>query len=272
MTIQKIIRSLMLALFLISGNLSAQDTDITRHQIYGHRDGMAMFYDVEVPANANGLGIVLIVSGGFVSGEDNLNIIEPFWNILLENGYTLFQIYHPAHPVYRIPDAFAALKIGVQHIQDNSAQFDVDSERLGIFGVSTGGFLSLLLGMSVEADERSAYDFKAIVAMMPPVDVLDVDFDAELFGARYLDFDPALYSIVSPINYVSADDPPTLLIHGTTDQAVPYERTSVRMQSLLEEAGVKNRLVSVDAGHEIFPEPYLSEAHSAILEWFERHL
>jgi len=266
------ILSLTLTIFLTIGNLYAQDTTISRHHIYGHRDGMAMYYDVEVPENANGLGVVFIVSGGFVSGEENLTISKPFWNVMLENGYTLFQIYHPAHPVYRIPDAFDALTLGVQHIRDNSESFDVDNERLGIFGISTGGFLSLLVGMSVDSIERNESDFKAIIAMMPPVDVEDVDFDAELFGARYLDFDPALYSVVSPVNYVTPDDPPTLLIHGRNDQAVPYARTSVRMKSLLDEAGVKNRLVSVDAGHEIFPEPYLSESHSAVLEWLAEHL
>jgi len=256
--------SLVLTIFLTTGSVYAQDTAISRHQIYGHRDGMAMFYDVEQPSNANGLGVVLIVSGGFVSGQDNLDIIEPFWNVLLKDGYTLFQIYHPAHPTYRIPDAFAALQTGVQHIHDNSAKFNVDGERLGVFGVSTGGFLALLLGMSAEVP----IDFKAIVAMMPPVDVLDTDFDAELFGARYLDFDPQLYAEVSPVNHVTPDDPPTLLIRGTNDQAVPYERTSVRMQALLNEANVENKLLSVDAGHEVFPEPILSEAHQAILEWF----
>lgn len=264
--------SFLVFLLSVTSNLFGVETEITRHQVYGHRDGMALYYDVETPAEANGLGIVLVVSGGFVSGEDNLTISKPFWNVLLENGYTLFQIYHPAMPVYRIPDAFDALKVGVQHIKANSESFGVNNERLGIIGISSGGHLALLLGMSVEAAARSATDFNAIVALMPIVDVNDTALEEELFGARFLDFDPALIPVVSPVNYVSPDDPPTLLIHGTRDQAVNYEKNSVRMQALLNEAGVENKLLSVDAGHEVFPEPLLGETHSAILEWFERHL
>ncbi len=41
----------------------------------------------------------------------------------------------------------------------------------------------------------------------------------------------------SPINYVTPDFPPTLLIHGTKDELVPYDQ-SVRMYQALEKAGV----------------------------------
>lgn len=263
---------LILATLCSTESVSAQETSVTRHQVYGHKDGMAMYYDVEIPTKPNGLGIIFIVSGGFASGEDNLNITKPFWNVLLANGYTLFEIYHPAYPAYRIPDIFNALKIGVQHIQDNSKTFRVDNTRLGIFGISSGGHLALLLSMSVESGERSERDIKAVVAMMAPVDIRDLSPEQEFFGARYLDFDPALIPAVSPVDYVSADDPPTLLINGTRDRVINFAQNGERMQSLLEEAGVENKLLPVDADHEIYPEPILSYAHSAIISWFANHL
>lgn len=231
-----------------------------------------MYYDVEKPSSSNGLGIVLVVSGGFVSGEDNLNMMRAFWEVLLTEGYTLFQLYHPAHPRYRIPDAFESLKLGVQHIRANADSFGVDGERLGIFGVSSGGFFSLLLGLSSDSREHSAPSFAAIVALMPLVDVHDRAFDTELFGVHYRDFDPELYAGVSPINYVSSADPPTLLIHGSRDAAVSFEANSGRMKTLLDDAGVQNRLLSVDAGHEVFPEPLLGAAQAAILDWLRQHL
>ncbi len=250
----------------------SQETAITAHQVYGYKDGMAMYYDVEAPLEPNGKGIILIVSGGFVSGEDNLNIIRPFWKVLLEEGYTLFQLYHPAHPTYRIPTAFEALQSGIEHIKINSLKFGVDRNRLGLFGVSSGGFWSLLLGMSVDPEQRQYSDISAVVAMMPLIDINDPAFDTSLFGARFLDFDPALYDEVSPVNYVSADDPPVLLIHGTRDEAVDFQRNSLRMKGLLDEIGVENSLLEIDAGHEVFPEPHLSETHEAIIDWYRKHL
>jgi len=264
--------NLMFILLAWSSGAFAQNTRIIHDQIYGHRDGMAMYYDVEIPANPNGLGIIFVVSGGFVSGADNLNISRPFWTILLDAGYTLFEIYHPAMPTYRIPDAYNALQTGIQHIQEHSANFGVDNKRLGIFGIGSGGHLALLLGLSVNPEERTATDIKAIVALMPIVDVRNVDPDESLFGASHMDFDPELIPIVSPVDYVSPDDPPTLLIHGTQDQAVDFEQNSLRMQSLLDQNHVVNRLVQFDAGHEVFPQPYLDQMHAAILEWFELYL
>ncbi|MCG8412925.1 MAG: alpha/beta hydrolase [Pseudomonadales bacterium] len=263
---------LSISLIAISTLTCAQEITTTRHQVYGQKDGMAMYYDVVSPESPNGLGIVYIVSGGFLSGEDNLNITEPFWNVLLENGYTMFQIYHPAHPTYRLPDMFDALKLGVIHIKENSHHFGVDNQRLGVFGVSSGGHLALLMGLSVAPEDRSETDFKAIVAMMPLVDATDPVFDDELFGARHSDYDPALYPVVSPVTYVTPDDPPTMLIHGIHDRAVDFEQNSVRMQNLLNAAGVVNRVVPVEAGHEVFPEPMLSEAHTELLNWFNENL
>lgn len=262
----------MINSLLCSTMLLAQDTAVTKHQVYGYRDGMAMYYDVEAPLESNGKGIILIVSGGMVSGADSLNIIEPFWEVLLREGYTLFQIYHPAHPTYRIPDAYDALVLGVEHIKTNSLRFGIDRNRLGMFGVSTGGYLALLLSMAVDPEQRTYSDISAVVALMPLIDVEDPDFDTSLFGARYLDFDPSLYKAVSPINHVSSDDPPTLLIHGNRDAAVNFERNSLRMHQLLDEAGVENRLIEFDAGHEVFRGSQLSETHSAILEWYSKYL
>ena len=267
------IRTILFTISVLYVNsIYSQTTKVTEHQIYGYKDGMAMYYDVEQPEFQNGLGIVFIVSGGFLSGEDNLKVAAPFWNFLVENGYTLFQLYHPAHPTYRLPDMFESLKLGVEHIQENSNNFGVDNERLGIFGVSSGGHLALLLGLSPDPSKRESTDFKAIVSIMGLVDASDPVFDNELFGARPSDYDPALYPVVSPVSYVTPDDPPTLLVHGINDQAVDFEKNSVRMQSLLEDNRVVNSLFSVDAGHEVFKEPYLSQTHSKILEWFSEHL
>ena len=262
----------LLVAFILPTIAYSQQSEIIRHQIYGYRDGMAMYYDVEVPGNPNGLGIVLIVSGGFVSGEANLTISRPYWSILLDEGYTLFEIYHPAMPTYRIPDAFDALQQGVNHIQENSQIFNVDNERLGVLGISSGGLLALLLGMAIDPEKRSVVDFNAIVAIMPIVDVRNIDPDETLFGARQLDFDPDLVPLVSPVDHVSPDDPPTLLVHGTRDQAVNFEQNSLRMEKLLKEFNIENRLMAVDAGHEIFPQPQLDQTHSAIVSWFEDHL
>ncbi len=53
----------------------------------------------------------------------------------------------------------------------------------------------------------------------------------------------------SPVTYVSKDDPPFLLIHGTDDKIVPYAQSEILLKAL-SEAGVDAELVTIkDAGH-----------------------
>ncbi|HJT32837.1 MAG TPA: prolyl oligopeptidase family serine peptidase, partial [Pirellulales bacterium] len=51
----------------------------------------------------------------------------------------------------------------------------------------------------------------------------------------------------SPITYVSADDPPFLIVHGTEDPLVPYDQ-SERFYDALEQEGVEAIFVTVEGG------------------------
>ncbi|MEX0902504.1 MAG: alpha/beta hydrolase [Pseudohongiellaceae bacterium] len=263
---------LMFLVFLVAAmNTQAQEPSIAPYQVYGEKDGMAMYYDVVVPAESNGHGIILLVSGGWLSGDDNLNMIRPFWEVLLHRGYTLFQLYHPGMPTYKIPEAFEGVEAGVRHILENAGQYGIEEQKLGLIGVSSGGHLALLAAYTIEDDETE-FRLSTVVALMPPTDLEGGEFDVMLFGASPMDFDPALIPSLSPIEQVDPDDPPTLLIHGRNDEAVNYERNSVRLLEVLQNANVPSKLVSVDAGHEIYPQPIMSDVQNEFLTWFDTYL
>jgi dipeptidyl aminopeptidase/acylaminoacyl peptidase len=52
---------------------------------------------------------------------------------------------------------------------------------------------------------------------------------------------------VSPLNYVRADLPPILTIHGDADPTVPYQH-AVRLHQALEKAGVPNEILTIPGG------------------------
>ena len=73
----------------------------------------------------------------------------------------------------------------------------------------------------------------------------------------------------SPISYVSKDDPPFFIIHGTKDNVVPISQ-SERLQAELEKAGVKSLFVPVtDGGHGNFKN---GEVGARMRSFFEKHL
>jgi dipeptidyl aminopeptidase/acylaminoacyl peptidase len=76
---------------------------------------------------------------------------------------------------------------------------------------------------------------------------------------------------VSPVAYVSKDDPPHLIIHGTADTLVPYAQ-SVELADALKQAGVEVLLQEVPgAGHggPQFTSPPVQKLYQ---NFFDKHL
>ena len=216
---------------------------------------MALVYDVFQPEDANGASVLFMISGGWFSAWAPPERRQRQFGYLLDAGFTVFAIHHGSAPRFKVPDAVADVRRAVRHVRMNAEQFGIDSDRLGVMGGSAGGHLALMLGLASDSGDASAQDpvlrvsnrVQAVVAYYPPVDLSKSAGPNDRFPA--LDFDPALASDVSPINFVSDDDPPVLMIHGDEDRLVPL-RNSERMAEALDGVGVTNNVVVLaGAGH-----------------------
>jgi acetyl esterase/lipase len=170
----------------------------------------------------------------------------------------------------------------LRYIRFNAAKFDVDPDRLGVFGNSAGGHLALMLGTmadngdtdSTDPIEQTSARVAAVVAYYPPVDLRQTGLDAktlEKLKSGPLDFDAALQESVSPILHVSGDDAPTLLVHGDKDTSVPLSN-SERMHDAFRKSQVQAELIVMEGAGHAFPGQYGSRAASALADWFDQHL
>ena len=118
---------------------------------------------------------------------------------------------------------------------------------------------------------RGASGLAAVVAWFPPVDLRGWTGPSKDFPA--LEFDAELAPSVSPILFVSKDNPPTLLIHGDADRLVPISH-SQRMHTALKEAGVTTDFVTIPGGTHGFAgnAEHARQATELMVAWFERHL
>lgn len=271
-------KKLLLCTLLLTSALSYADVDVTANVVYGHKDGMALIYDVLRPEKQNGAAVAYMMSGGWFSRWRDPKALSRIAQDMLDDGFAVMLVYHGSSPRYHVPDAYADVSRAIRHIRKNADSYGVDAQRIGVTGGSAGGHLSLMLGFSADAGVNDAEDellrhsnkVAAVVAYYPPVDLQPMaDKNSKRFPA--LNFPAALAASVSPILHVDAADPPTLLIHGTKDTLVPISNSEKLIEELGKHGVVSNFISLPGAGHG-FRGEQRSQAAQARLAWFRKHL
>jgi acetyl esterase/lipase len=252
--------------------------------VYGHKDGLALTFDAHQPANQNGAAIIIMNSGGHQSPRFDLGGAYAKSGLrefdrhkpLLDAGYVVFDLRHGSNPRYSIPEVVADVHQGVRFIKQHADDFNVDPHRLGLWGSSAGGHLSLLIGLDPEVIESSkAIQSERVAAVVAMAPLTDLESLMSLYprdgsaGPPGMDFGVERYPEFSPLLFASSDDPPTLLIHGSEDALVPLSQ-SQSMHSALQANGVITELFVIEgADHGLW---FRDEIVPAALNWFELHL
>jgi len=257
---------------------TAGEVSITADVVYGHKDGMALFYDVFSPPKPTGQAVLFMVSGGWFSRwQEPTQRIDSFRR-LLDRGITVFAVHHGSAPLFKVPDAVADVRRAVRHVRSNAAAYGVDPNRLGVWGGSAGGHLALMLGLASDNGNPDAKDpiervsnaVKAVVAYYPPVDLRRMTGPNRRFPA--LDFDNKLAADISPLLFVDANDPPTLIIHGSADTLVPIS-SGRSIYEALQQAGAVTEFIEIEGGDHGFTNPaHRAQASEAMAAWFAAKL
>jgi acetyl esterase/lipase len=270
----------------------------TEDVIYGRKYGTALTMDVLKPDEQNKASVVLVVSGGWFSAHEVINV--GYCNEVLKRGYTVFAVVHGSQPKFTIPEILVDMNRSIRFIRHHAADYGIDPQRIGIMGGSAGGHLSLMQGTAgAEGDpdakdpvDRESSRVESVGCFFPPTDFLNYGKPGEVALGRgvlkdfpapfdFENLDTATHHFVritdeakileigkeiSPINHVSADDPPTLIIHGDADVLVPLQQSQIMIEKL-QAAGVKAKLiVKPGAGHGW---PDMSPELVKIADWFD---
>ena len=299
------ILSLSLVLLICPVAMAAEDAGYTRHQdvIYGRKYGMALTMDVFQPkTQANGLGVVFVVSGGWFSGHAPNGHLPRFAH-LLERGYTVFSVVHGSQPKFSIPEILEDMNRAVRFIRFRAKEYGINPDRLGITGASAGGHLSLMQGTAGDNGNPEAKDpidrvssrVQAVACYFPPTDFLNYGKSGEdavgrgtlwnfagAFDFKELDPRPRklvpvtdeekirkIGSLISPVNHVTSDDAPTLIIHGDKDKLVPIQQAEIIIEKL-KAADVEAKLVVKEGAEHGWSD--MSKESALIADWFDAHL
>jgi acetyl esterase/lipase len=287
---------------------NAADPAYTRTQdvIYGRLPGAVLTMDVFTPkANANGIGVVAMVSGGWSSSHAAVDApyFASFADTLARRGYTVFAVVHGSQPKYTIPEILPMTSRAVRFIRYHAKEYHINPDRLGVTGGSAGGHLSLMQGCAPVPPDPKAADpvdrvpanVQAVGCFFPPTDFLNYGTPGHValgrnelswlrgpFDFREFDRTTSSYKIIadegkirqighdiSPFYFVTPDDAPALIIHGDADKLVPIQQAQIMVDALTK-AGVPCKLVTKPGGGHGWAG--VEKDVETIADWFDTYL
>jgi acetyl esterase/lipase len=240
-------------------------------------------YRPRQPADKPWPVVVWIHGGGWKQG--NKFPCPAAW--LATQGYAVASIQYRLSTVARWPAQIEDCRDAVRWLRQHGAKYQLQTERIGVWGGSAGGHLAAMLGtLSPPPKEPVSSRVQAVCDFYGPSDLLtmpantpgpgktDADLaqsnGALLLGGTVKD-QPDRARSASPLHQVSADDPPFLIVHGDRDPLVPLEQ-SQRLAAALKQSGVPVELrILPGAGHG-GPAFQSDPVRGEIRAFFDRHL
>jgi acetyl esterase/lipase len=181
--------------------------------------------DLYLPARKNFTTVVFTYGGGWQAGSRKS--VTPVGKRFQALGFGCALLSHRLGPQDKFPAQVEDVAAAFAWVKANIAAKGGDPKKVYLVGHSSGAHLSLLLAADpkyLAVHKLRPADIAGVVGLSTPVDLAPRDdkrgFGDALMGGKGADTfgrDAALMKTASPIQHVSKDLPPTLLVVGERD-------------------------------------------------------
>ena len=253
---------------------------------YANPDNQHLQLNLARPKNATGKlpAVLYIHGGGFRAGSrEGYN---SYCLKLAQRGFVAVTVTYRLAPRYQFPVQVYDVKAAVRWLRANAEKYQIDPERIGVTGGSAGGHLAQFLGVTagVKAFEGDGGNPKessrvaCVVNQYGPSDFTrsygksaDAAEVLPLFLGGNLETARQRHILASPLNWVTPDAAPTLILHGTEDKLVAYEQ-SIWLRDRLQTCGVEVELMTFQGAGHGFKGADAEKAEQATFAFFDNHL
>ncbi|MBZ4188731.1 alpha/beta hydrolase [Niabella beijingensis] len=279
----------VLASFFFLGTCwcSGQETAAVKKVIYpqGYSEQLNLVYvkagdwegrmDIYLPAKEKGPApvVINIHGGGWNKGNKES---QTGFSTFFKKGYAVVNVEYRLSQQATAPAAVQDVRCALIYLVNNAKELNIDVNRIVVMGGSAGGHLALVAGL-MGNDNRFDGNCPAkqpvkIAAIVDKYGITDVKVWQSKSAGMWLGpkaDDLEFSRSVSPLYLVKKNSPPVFIVHGDADPIVPYQQ-SVDLKKKLDEAGVKNRFITVPGGqHGKFEKEANSRVNNEIIAFLK---
>jgi acetyl esterase/lipase len=227
--------------------------------------------NIFLPMSGDGpFPVIVSIHGGFNNGDKMFAPAPPV------HGYAVVAVNFRSFSEAKFPAQIQDIKAAIRWVRANAKVYHFNPDKIAVWGESDGGYLAALAGTSGDVKELEDLSLgnpdessrvQAVIDWMGEIDLfamcmktengvkvpLDSELDwleSEFLGKKITDA-PELVKAINPETYITPDDPPFFIQHGTADKEVPV-RQSINFAAKLEKTLGKEK-VTLDllkgAGH-----------------------
>jgi len=265
-------------------NLNYAGTDNTRQEL-----------DLVIPKvkNKTSLPLILFIHGGAWKGGDKRKSLPRVLPYARKGSYAVASIGYRLSSEAIWPAQIHDCKAAIRFLKANASEYNIDPNRIGIWGSSAGGHLVSMLGTSAGVEEMdgaigeytsTSTKIKCVVNFYGPTNFLLMD-DHNLKPGTFSHNSPQSpeslliggpiqenkdkVQTANPISYIDSYDSPILIVHGDKDTLVPFHQSEI-LHAALKKEQVETTMITVKgAGH---GKGFGPDVGKNVANFFDHHL
>lgn len=214
--------------------------------------------DLYIPANATTpLPVVIWTAGSAWRADTGKNNAGTLALQLNPAGYAVAGVSIRSSSQVQFPGQVHDIKAAIRWLRANAPKYNIDPNRIAIMGDSSGGWTTAMAALTGGVAELEgtvgttgvSSRVQAAIAFYPPTNFLVMDDwmlapcqgnachntagspESQLVGCA-IQSCPEKVQAANPARYVTADDPPLMILHGGSDQLVPHNQGELLYMAL----------------------------------------
>ena len=229
---------------------------------------VSLCMDILMPQVNRLMPAVIFVTGGAFIASNRARFPQLRF-CLAEAGFVVASINYRTLPNSHFPQPIEDVKSAIRFLKANARRFGVDANQIAVIGDSAGGYLTAFAAVTNGAKLFNVGDnleqSSKIVAAVDLYGVLDPN---SVIGG----FIPSGLKIsANPIDYITKNSAPMLLMHGTADRIVSPKQTEILFQALID-AGVEAELYLIPNADHADDYWVQDPVFELIIDWINWHV